>query len=350
MDRRQLRAAALSSLSMLVLTACGPVGTPAPSSVSSSAHPSGDPTPRETRVERISSALADSCPQLERPSSGSTAPGQLSWLTPDPGQSPQDALDAAVEGAQKDLGITVSMAVRDRAAGDVVAVDPERAYPAASLSKIPVAMTRLRLLASQGPLSETLTDDERLLLLEEAIIRSDNDAAEALYLAGGTTPAERQAALRETHRLLGSGIGADGAMPGLDPTTAQEQLLILDALQDPPEWLGAESAALITELMAVDPAAVDESQDFGVGSLATPPDPVAADVRVKNGWIPVDAGHGAEPSGSAGAVWSAGTTGTVSVEGAPLDLTVLLDGAETTECTFAALDAMAEVGMQTART
>ena len=100
---------------------------------------------------------------------------------------------------------------------------------------------------------------------------SDNDAASQLYGGLGATPLEQQVALQEMDDLLGMDNGAETDLPGLNPTSVDDQLRLLAALQDPPEGLDADDVSTVTELMAV-PApgrqTPDESKDFGVGSLS----------------------------------------------------------------------------------
>lgn len=210
-----------------------------------------------------------------------------------------------------------------------------RGRPSASLSKIPVAMAYLR---RQRDLGVERTEQDRQMI-EAAVVRSDNEAAAQNYLLLGATEPLRRDALQETLDPLGAVGPVESDLPGLNPTTVQDQLLVLAALRSPPPWLHDEDAALSRELMAAPGAeehGIDDSQGFGMGVLALPRSaPMAQDVHVKNGWIDdrLD-GYG---------VWSAGTIGFGGIEGTGYDLVVLLDGAPSDDCRFAVLDAVAEV-------
>ncbi|WP_144790735.1 serine hydrolase [Kocuria palustris] len=353
MSRRMLPIAIAVPLIAVAVSGCGsgqePFGGPF-----DGPQPGGDPEVASERSDRLRQDLAASC--LDEPSAHDTSqaptdpidaqtPGAsevpgFGWLDPGPGTTAAEALETAVEGARSDLDLAVSVGVHDRGSGGTQLVGEQRTYPAASLSKLPVAMTFVHQLREDD--QELTEEDHRLL--EEALVRSDNDAASQLYTRLGASEPERTAALQETFDLLGTDNGAASDWPGADPTSAADQLRIVDALQDPPPWLDQEDAELLTGLMAVpgaDGRQPDESQDFGVGSLALPPDQaVAQDVHVKNGWI--------DDSYEGTGTWSAGSTGFARVDSADLDLVIQLDGAPSYECAFSALDAMAHVSAQTA--
>lgn len=296
----------------------------------------GEPTERS---DRLREELTGACPADAADQPADQEAPSLAWLDVAPDASDEDALQSAADGARQDLGLTVSVGARDHG-GEATTAGAGRSYPSASMSKVPVAMAYLQQLRASG---QEPADADRALL-DAALVSSDNDAASALYAALGPSPADQRAALQATYELLGIEDGVPTELPGLNPTTVEDQLDIVSALQDPPEQLHPDDAALITELMAV-PApgrqTPDESKDFGVGSLALPlDDPAAADVHVKNGWIDdVDGGSG---------LWSAGTVGYATVQDTDMDLVVLLDGAPSAECAFSALDAVTHVGMQTA--
>ena len=335
MSRRHLTLALTVPLLVGLLAGCGSAGgSDEESGAASGEAParSGEPTERseQLRTDLTGTCLADSTAE------GRQTP-ELAWLDAAPGASDRDVLQAAVDGAEKDLGLTASMGVRV-SGGENTTAGGERTYPSASLSKVPVALAYLTTLRESG--QEPTEQD--LALIDTALVYSDNDAASQLYGGLGATPLEQQAALQEMDDLLGMDNGAETDLPGLNPTSVDDQLRLLAALQDPPEGLDADDVSTVTELMAV-PApgrqTPDESKDFGVGSLALPlEDPAADDVHVKNGWIADD------DSG----LWSAGTAGYATVQGTDLEMVVLLEDAPSAECGFSALDAMAHAGMQTA--
>ena len=326
MSRRHLTLALTVPLLVGLLAGCGSDEESGAASGEAPAR-SGEPTERseQLRTDLTGTCLADGTAE------GRQTP-ELAWLDAAPGASDRDVLQAAVDGAEKDLDLTASMGVRV-SGGENTTAGGERTYPSASLSKVPVALAYLTTLRESGqePTEQDL-----------ALVYSDNDAASQLYGGLGATPLEQQAALQEMDDLLGMDNGAETDLPGLNPTSVDDQLRLLAALQDPPEGLDADDVSTVTELMAV-PApgrqTPDESKDFGVGSLALPLEyPAADDVHVKNGWIADD---------DAG-LWSAGTAGYATVQGTDLEIVVLLEDAPSAECGFSALDAMAHAGMQTA--
>ena len=291
----------------------------------------GEPTERS---EQLRADLTGTC--LAGEAADDQQAPELAWLDPSPEASVSDSLQDAVDGAETDLGLTVGVGLRADG-GESTIVGEVPAHPSASLSKVPVSLAYLTTLREAG---QEPTDQD-LALIQTALVSSDNNAASLLYAGLGATPDEQQSALQEMYEILGADNGAETEFPGLNPTSVDDQLRLLAALQDPPEELDPDDVSTVTEYMAV-PAPGQQSPDtskaFGVGSLALPlEDPAASDVHVKNGWI-------ADESG----LWSAGTVGYATVEDTDLELVVLLDGAPSAECGFSALDAMTHVGMRTA--
>ena len=334
MAHRHLTLALTAPLLVGLLAGCGSADG---SGDDSSAQAGGDQARTGEPTERSEQLRTDLAGACLAPGQGEETP-ELAWLDAAPGASDSEVLQTAVDGAEADLGLTVSVGVR-AAGGEPATAGEDRTYPSASMSKVPVALAYLTKLRETG---QEPTDQDRALI-EAALVSSDNDAASLLYGGLGPTPEEQQATLQELHDLLGMDDGAVTDMPGMNPTSVDDQLELLAALQDPPEGLDPDDVSIVTEVMAV-PApghqTPDYSKDFGVGSLALPlDDPPAEDVHVKNGWIDDDSGSGTS---------SAGTMGYASVQGTDLEVVVLLDGAPSYECGFSALDAVTHAGMQTA--
>lgn len=355
--RRTLPAAVVAAILLSALTACG---DEPPRDPGERPDPTARTAPSEQdlarRAQRITAELSTACPAPDpvtaAPPSGpaptdavptdaaATGAPVPPWLEPAEAETPDQALGAAARGSQEQLGIPVSIGLRRHADGSTTAVGAPRSYPSASLSKAPVALAYLR---RQRDLGIDLTEQDRQMI-EAAIVRSDNEAAARNYLLLGATEPQRRDALQQTLDLLGTEQPVVSDLPGLNPTTVEDQLRVLESLQSPPPGLHEEDAALVRGLMAVpgaDGHRFDDSQDFGMGSLARPLDaPAAQDVHVKNGWIDdrLD-GFG---------TWSAGTIGFGNIQGADYDLVVLLDGAPSDDCAFAVLDAMAEVSARSA--
>lgn len=354
MSRRKLRIALTLPLIAAVLAGCGSGQGPGAETAGSASAEQPGASEASERSDRLRKDLVANC-LADAPDGGvaPAAPGAptataspdgdvpgFAWLDPEAGTSARAALESAVAGARSDLGLTTTVGLRDRTAEETELVGAQQTYPSASLSKVPVALTFVDQLRDAG---REPTDQDRALL-EDALVRSDNDAATQLHLRLGATELEQAAALQETFDRLGTEHGATAAWPGANPTTSSDQLLILDALQDPPSWLHPDDARLLADLMAVpgpEGEQPDESQAFGVGSLALPlEEPAAENVHVKNGWI--------DDTYQGTGIWSAGSAGYARVGSTDLDLVIQLDGAPNYDCAFSALDAMAHVSAQTA--
>ena len=143
MSRRHLTLALTVPLLVGLLAGCGSAGGSDEESGAAPAR-SGEPTERseQLRTDLTGTCLADGTAE------GRQTP-ELAWLDAAPGASDRDVLQAVVDGAEKDLGLTASMGVRV-AGGETTTANGERTYPSASLSKVPVALAYLTTLRESG--------------------------------------------------------------------------------------------------------------------------------------------------------------------------------------------------------
>ncbi|MFI1396667.1 serine hydrolase [Streptomyces sp. NPDC020681] len=146
----------------------------------------------------------------------------------------------------------VSVAVSGRSYGD------ERCYPAASIVKVSI----LAALLQEG---RPLTGRERELA-RAMIVRSDNDAATALWRTIGGAPG-----LDAAHARLGLAQTTAEPAWGLTRTTARDQLALLRAVFD-----GSGPYGYLASLMG----RVAQGQDWGVSAAG-------GEWALKNGWMPM---------------------------------------------------------------
>lgn len=149
------------------------------------------------------------------------------------------------------MSASVSVALLHRSYGE------ERTYPAASIVKVSI----LAALLERG---HPLTARERGLA-RAMIVRSDNDAATALWEAVGGA-----AGVDAAHARLGLTQTRAAAAWGLTRTTARDQLTLMQAV------FGGRSYAYLRSLMRQ----VLPGQDWGVSAAGGP-------WALKNGWMPM---------------------------------------------------------------
>ncbi|CAL9614796.1 serine hydrolase [Streptomyces sp. Tu 3180] len=211
-----------------------------------------------------------------------------------------ERLAAAVEAARPADGTGLSVAALDPGTGETVSYGG-RAFVTASVVKVDILAA---LLLGAQDAGRELTAAERSYAAA-MIVRSDNDAASALWDAIG-----RSAGLDAANARFGltGTAGGDGTLWGLTRTTAVDRLGLLRQVFGEESELGAESRAFARGLME----RVVADQAWGV--------PAAADAgtvwAVKNGWLPRDATG----------LWVVHSTGCVTVGGRVCLMAVLSDG------------------------
>ncbi|MDN3288364.1 serine hydrolase [Streptomyces thermocarboxydus] len=189
-------------------------------------------------------------------------------------------------------GPRVSAAALDLASGETY-VSGEGVFVTASVVKVDILAA---LLLTARDADRALTASERAHA-EAMIVRSDNDAATALWQVVG-----RAAGLDAANARLGLGHTAADARWGLTRTTAADRVRLLRRMVTP------DGMAYARELME----RVVPEQAWGVPALADP----GTRWAVKNGWLPRDATG----------LWVVNSTGCVTVGGRVYAVAVLSDG------------------------
>lgn len=249
---------------------------------------------------------------------------ELPWLQADDEALLRDQLERAVENSRDELGMELGIDVVDRGTGEKIAVNDTTPVRTASMSKVAIAMTYLRQVRDSG----LQVTDEARSQLEKSLKESDNPAADALYTTLTPDRSEALQRLHETYALLGTTCTvAPIESWGATWTCADDQLKVVQALQEPPEWLHPDDAELIRGLLTPEPGSADESQEFGVGVLNDSQNPTdgaeAHDLFVKNGWLAEDTEQ-----------WSVSTMGHAAVNGYDYDIVITSFGAQESEHGF----------------
>lgn len=320
----------------MTLTACGgsepePEEDPQPSSVT---------TAEATEQHLQYRALPATC--LMQPSAQGLTPDQVAeanlsdrdlvapWLHGQDDENLEEALNSAVEGARADLDTEIGVVVSNHSTGETVQINQDSPIRAASLSKVPVALTFMRhLLESESE----LTPDDRALL-EDSLVNSGNESTATLFGSLGENDDAAAAELTRTYRMLGAtGPTPDGGW-GTEITSAADQSKVIFALSSTPDWVRQEDMDVIRELMSPGLGYPSYTQQFGVGVLAVaesaPESTDITDVTVKNGWLPDDDGR-----------WNVSTVGQATVNGEPHDIAITTFGAPNPECGYDLLDDLA---------
>ncbi|MGA5316002.1 serine hydrolase [Streptomyces pseudogriseolus] len=194
-------------------------------------------------------------------------------------------------------GPRVSAAALDLASGETYA-SGEGVFVTASVVKVDI-LTALLLAARDA--GRDLTAGERAHA-EAMIVRSDNDAATALWRVVGRAPA-----LDAANARLGLTRTVADARWGLTRTTAVDRVTLLRRIFTPDSVVG-DARAYVRELME----RVVPEQAWGVPTLADP----GTRWAVKNGWLPRDATG----------LWVVNSTGCVTAGGRVYAVAVLSDG------------------------
>ncbi|MET8894374.1 serine hydrolase [Streptomyces albogriseolus] len=196
-------------------------------------------------------------------------------------------------------GPRVSAAALDPATGETYASD-EGLFVTASVVKVDILTALLQTARNAG---RGLTAAEREHA-EAMIVRSDNDAATALWQAVG-----RAAGLDAANARLGLTRTVADVRWGLTRTTAVDRVTLLRRILTPEgAVLDAQARAYVRELME----RVVPEQAWGVPALADP----GTRWTVKNGWLPRDATG----------LWVVNSTGCVTAGGRAYAVAVLSDG------------------------
>ncbi|MBT3164976.1 serine hydrolase [Streptomyces sp. Vc74B-19] len=199
-------------------------------------------------------------------------------------------------------GPRVSAAALDLASGETYA-SGEGVFVTASVVKVDI-LTALLLGARDA--GRDLTAAERAHA-EAMVVRSDNDAATALWQVVG-----RAAGLDAASGRLGLTRTVADARWGLTRTTAEDRVALLRMIFAPvgeaDAVLDAPARAYVRELME----RVVPEQAWGVPALADP----GTGWAVKNGWLPRDATG----------LWVVNSTGCVTAGGRVCAVAVLSDG------------------------
>ncbi|WP_431992880.1 serine hydrolase [Streptomyces albogriseolus] len=195
-------------------------------------------------------------------------------------------------------GPRVSAAALDPASGETYA-SGEGLFVTASVVKADILAALLLTARDAG---RDLTAAERGLA-EAMIVRSDNDAATALWQVVG-----RAAGLDAANARLGLTRTVADVRWGLTRTTAVDRVTLLRRIFTPDAVLDEVSRAYVRELME----RVVPEQAWGVPALADP----GTRWAVKNGWLPRDATG----------LWVVNSTGCVTAAGRAYAVAVLSDG------------------------
>ena len=216
----------------------------------------------------------------------------------------QRSLTAALDGLSGAVGADIALVVQDADGRTVFAHRPELTGMEASLSKVPLALTTMRLAAERDG---RLTEQQRGLI-RNSVHESGNESTTALYGALGPTVAAMEGELNETYDLMGVGSTRSSGGWGHNLTTASDQLAVLGTVVHGADWLPEEDLAWLREQMRPS----HPSQTWGVGA-ARADGAGTADSLVKNGWLP-DA-DGAWDTHSVGRTVSGGTAHHIAVLG-----------------------------------
>jgi beta-lactamase class A len=254
---------ALEAAPRLAVAGGSPMVTAAPAGVA--AAPAGAAATAPAGVAAAPAGVAATAPLPARPSAAQQA-GCLNRLFGGGGDSYSVAA----------LDLSTGRSVRLGAGGGMVA---------ASLVKLDFLQALLHQHQLSGrPLSPSQHHDARAMMR-----RSDNAAADRIWAAvGGNT------GLRRYNSLLGlrdTVFDADGRW-GLSTTSADDQMLLLQALTSTSSPLEAASRRYALELMGQ----VQSDQRWGVSAAGDP----GSDPAIKNGWLGVDADGGRWVANSAG--------------------------------------------------
>lgn len=224
----------------------------------------------------------------------------------------QRSLTAALDGLSGAAGAEIALVVQDADGRTVFAHRPEVTGMEASLSKVPLALTTMRLAAERDG---RLTEQQRALI-RDSVHESGNESTTALYGALGPTAAAMEDELNETYDLMGVGSTRSSGGWGHNLTTASDQLAVLGTVVHGADWLPEEDLAWLREQMRPS----HPSQTWGVGA-ARADGAGTADSLVKNGWLP-----------DTGGAWDTHSVGRTVMGGTAHHIAVLGSGYPTAAC------------------
>ncbi|CAM5593155.1 serine hydrolase [Streptomyces pilosus] len=203
-------------------------------------------------------------------------------------------------------GARVSVAVLDPESGETVSYGGTGVFVTASVVKLDI-LAALLLRAREAGRGLDRTERSCAAAM---IVRSDNDAASALWGVIGRAPgldaANARLGLTET-------VGGDGPLWGLTRTTAVDRLVLLRQVFGADSLLDGASRAYVRGLME----GVVPEQAWGVPSVADD----GTGWAVKNGWLPRDATG----------LWVVNSVGRVTAGGRAYLVAALSDGNPTKE-------------------
>lgn len=237
-------------------------------------------------------------------SCGPTAAGSFPVANGPTAEEDRSALTAALDGLGGAVGAEIGLLAQDAEGRTVFAHHLELSGMEASLSKVPLALTTMRLAAERDG---RLTQQQRALI-RDSVRESGNESTSALYGALGPTVSAMEGEINETYDLMSVTSTRSSGGWGHNLTTAPDQLAVLGTVVRGADWLPEEDLAWLREQMRPS----HPSQTWGVGAQragGTAP----ADSLVKNGWLP-DAG-GAWDTHSVGRVVTGGTAHHIAVLG-----------------------------------
>ena len=228
------------------------------------------------------------------------------------GESPAEDLSEKITAALDEVaaryeGAEFSMACYDHQTDRLTDYHPEVWTYEASVVKVPIALSTMRLAARGGG---SLTQNQRDLI-SMSVGYSDNSATETLFGELGTQGAHLsnegpddpgqplgsnqqdiiQAASDQmdiTYEMLGVERTRANGTWGDNQTWAMDQLQIIRTIIDGVDWVNADDMEFLSSTMTPE----DSSQNWGVGVMIG--DQVngtdVLDVDVKNGWLPDEEG------------------------------------------------------------
>ncbi|MCJ0872634.1 serine hydrolase [Streptomyces sp. AP-93] len=208
-----------------------------------------------------------------------------------------ELLAAELAGMARVGDVQLSVAVMDVESGDR-AVFESGQYDTASIVKVDILAA---LLLQAHDAGRALTSRERAQATS-MIRSSDNTATNALWDTIGGAPGLDSA--NQRLGLIATSAGRNGNW-GLTQTTAEDQLILLDAIFGTASLLSPTDRDFIEDLME----RVVAGQDWGV-SVAD------SGAALKNGWLPR----------TATALWDINSIGRVDIEGRDCLIAVLSDG------------------------
>lgn len=222
-------------------------------------------------------------------------------------QSVQDRVAAALDAVCREHGTALGLVVLDHGSGNRCEYHPDTTTYEASVAKVPIVLTAMRLAKDEGG---SLGDTQK----EEAaasIGESDNEATQEVFVGIGDTVREHSneaeaqqpgtpdpslaaqridndaaQALNDTYSRLSVTRTRSSGSWGDNQTCAPDQMQIAYALVQGIDWVDGGDLDSLRGWM--DPQ--DESQTWGVGAMKgqTVGGQAVTGVGVKNGWLPDD--------------------------------------------------------------